>query len=260
MATSLFKKLFTNKKPIIGMLHIFGDTMHKQIQHVLHDLELLQLHVDGVLIENYGWGYQNQNRAEEYAKNQITEITYRVMEKSLIPVGINLLPNDYEKAFDICSKTGARFIQLDHITGRFKHCASVSPSHFISVRKKYPRVVVLGGIHPKYYRLTNPETPIEQSALRAKRLAHAIVVTGEKTGGAATIEDLARVKCTIGNKPLIIGSGLTPQNAIAQLSIADGAIVGSAFKTHGVSYGSPINPTLVKNLMAQVARLRHNPA
>lgn len=259
MAQSLFKKLFNNKKPIIGMIHVFEDTHKRQIEQAIEDLDRLQPYVDGVLIENYGWGYENTNIAEQQTANRIQKTAIEVINKSRIPVGINLLPNDYEKAFQICAATGARFIQLDHITGEFQRCDSVAPAHFNSIRKRYRDIIVFGGIHPKYYRLLNPRTSISQSANKAKRLAHAIVVTGEKTGGATGLDDLYRVKKVLCNKPLVIGSGLTAQNALEQLAIADAAIVGSAFKTNGVEFGSQVNESLVRQLMDQVTKLRKNP-
>lgn len=54
---------------------------------------------------------------------------------------------------------------------------------------------------------------------------------------------------------------LTPKlskrlNVAAQLSIADGAIVGSAFKRRGVVPGEPIDVEMVKVLMDEVWKLR----
>ena len=82
------------------------------------------------------------------------------------------------------------------------------------------------------------------------------MVTGKYTGGEADLQDLKTVKLVIGDKPLIIGSGLNVNNAIAQLKIADGAIVGTAFKRNGVVRGESIDVDMVKRLMEEVKKLR----
>ncbi len=256
MNSPFFKQLFPNKKPIIAMLHVFQSTIDKQGEQALEDLFRLQPYVDGVIVENYGFGYLDNNLATDDIFDRLEILVSDVVKYATIPVGINVLPNDYMKAFQLCEKTGARFIQLDHVTGDFVGCQSVDPQDIISLRLKYPDVVLLGGVHPKYYTLVNPDTSIAASAALAKLLTDAVVVTGEFTGGETNVRDLCSAKMRIGSHPLIIGSGLTAENAIAQLSIADGAIVGTAFKKNSVIPGEPIDVEMVKRLMDEVQKLR----
>lgn len=111
-----------------------------------------------------------------------------------LPVGVNLLPNDYEGAFYIASGCGTKFIQLDRITGEFIGCNSVKSEEFLKTRELFSKIAVLGGIHPKYYTLENPLIPISDSAKKAKALCDALVVTGKYTGGEASLNDIRRVK------------------------------------------------------------------
>lgn len=256
MNQSLFKKIFRKEKPIIAMLHVFDGEKQQQIVQALQDLEKLHPLVDGVIVENYDCGHFDTNVATEEIAKVLLEITEAVMKIATIPVGLNVLPNNYEKAFRIARKTGARFVQLDHVTGEFVGCRSVNPKDLLAVRRRYPRIALLGGIHPKYYDLVDLHTPITESAMNAKVLADAVVVTGEYTGEAARIEDLRIVKQMIEEHPLIIGSGLSAENAETQLSIADGAIVGTAFKKRGVRQNEPVDKGLVKRMMNEVEKLR----
>jgi len=170
-------------KPIIGMIHIFDGERNKQLNQALEDLKRLEIYVNGVIVENYDCGYLDSNLATEKMAETIAGISRELVEKSMIPVGLNLLPNDYEKAFYIAAEVGAMFVQLDHVTGEFVGCQSVVPRHLLDVCKKYPDIALLGGIHPKYYQLVNPDTPIAESATKAMLLADAVVVTGEYSGG-----------------------------------------------------------------------------
>lgn len=256
MNKMLFKKIFKKVNPIIAMIHVFEGEESRQIAQALEDLEKLQPYVDGVIVENYGWGYLDANTATEETARILFKITEAVMKKAKIPVGINVLPNDYEKAFRIAGLTGASFVQLDHVTGEFVGCRPVNPRDLLAVRRRYPKIALFGGIHPKYYVLINPCISISESALNAMTLTDAVVVTGEYTGGATKLEDLRIVKQMIGEHPLIIGSGLSAENAESQLYIANGAIVGTAFKKRGVREGEPVDMTMVKELMDEVEKTR----
>jgi len=248
------KKVFWPTKPIIAMIHVFEGNLESQINQALLDLSLLEKWVDGVIVENYDCGYKDSNLATKEMVERLIAVTKAVVKHTSRPVGVNVLPNDYEQAFQICAKTGARFVQLDHVTGQFVGKSSVDPEHLLSVRKQYEDVILLGGIHPKYYTLVDPSTPISQSAVTAKQLTDAIVVTGEYTGGETQMDDLQKVKTAAPDCALIIGSGLNVRNIKDQLSVADGAIVGTAFKRDGVKPGSQIDKKLVSSFCSEVSK------
>lgn len=256
MATSLFWQLFPKKKPIIAMLHVFEGELQKQIEQVLEDLSRLQPFVDGAIVENYDCGYLDANLATAEMAEALTAITQAVMAEATIPIGLNVLPNDFEWAFRICQETGAKFVQLDHVTGKFVGCRSVDPRRLLTIRSRCPDVALLGGIHPKYYELVDPACSLAECAKRAMALAGAVVVTGQVTGDPAALDDLRVVREALGEHSLIVGSGLAPANARAQLAIADGAIVGTAFKRGGVQPGESIDVELVGQLMDEVVKLR----
>lgn len=257
MATSLFWQLFPKKKPIIAMVHVFDGERQRQIDQALEDTERLQRGgADGLLVENYDCGYFDANCATDEMAERLAEVAIAAKKHSRVPVGVNVLPNDYWKSFSVALSTGGTFIQMDHITGDFDGCESVDVEDYLQTRKCYRGISVFGGIHPKYYELVEPTCSLAECAKRATALADAVVVTGQVTGDPATFDDLRVAREAIGAHPLVIGSGLTPKNVQAQLTIADGAIVGTAFKRGGVRPGESIDVELVKQLMDEIARLR----
>jgi len=257
MTTSLFWQLFPKKKPIIAMVHIFNDKRQRQIDQALEDVERLQQGgVDGLLVENYDCGYLDTNRATEEMAERLAEIVIAVKKHSKIPIGVNVLPNDYWKSFSVALSTGGTFIQMDHVTGDFEDCESVDAEEYLWTRRCYRNIAVFGGIHPKYYKLVEPTCSLAECAKKAMVLADAVVVTGQFTGDSVTLDDLRVAREALGEHPLVVGSGLTPHNAQAQLAIADGAIVGTTFKKGGVRPGESIDLDLVKQLMDEVAKLR----
>jgi membrane complex biogenesis BtpA family protein len=68
--------------------------------------------------------------------------------------------------------------------------------------------------------------------LRQRGLADAIIISGAETGSAPDADRLRVVREAIGGAPILIGSGLTDENADA-FADADGAIVGTAIKREG---------------------------
>lgn len=252
-----FDQLFARPKPIIAMVHVFEGELQHQLDQALEDAQRLQQGgVDALLVENYGWGYTDANRCDAQTADRIARIGADVWSAVDIPVGINLLPNDFECAFKIAELVGASFIQMDHVTGRFRGCEPVSAERLAAVRSAHPNIAVLGGIHPKYYTLLDPACTLTECAGRAQPLTEAVVVTGDRTGGETSLEDLRVVREALAEHHIVIGSGLMPDNAFRQLLIADGAIVGSAFKRGGVRPGEPVDLQLVRCLMEQVDRLR----
>ncbi len=261
----LLRTIFPIAKPIIAMLHVFEGERQRQVDQALGDLERLQSHVDGVLVENYDWGFWDSNLAISEVTEVLLVVAEAVARKATIPVGVNVLPNDYEKAFLVAHEVGAHFIQLDHITGaylaenldgEYVRCRPVDPDHLLKLRSKYPGIVIFGGIHPKYYLPADPTMTIAGSARMASRLADAVVVTGSRTGEQASLADLSEAKDAVDPYVVFVGSGLTPQNVLEQFAIADGAIVGSALKKCGVVPWEPIDEGMRDELMMEVKRLR----
>ena len=66
---------------------------------------------------------------------------------------------------------------------------------------------------------------------------------------------IAEFRFLMGNYPLIIGAGLTTETVQRQLSFADGAIVGSCFKPHGITT-EKIQRSLVKEFMDEVKKTK----
>ena len=217
-----FKEVFPMKKPVIGMLHMAGDC---GITQSLRELEIYQrAGVDAVIVENY-----------HASTTVITNALGNIMRdcKDMI-VGINILPNEYVEAFQLAKEFHLKFIQLDIIAGKYEK-GGIDIDRFNTYRERYDpdgNIVILGGVWPKYYK------PIEHSSLQSdvqegKERADAIVVTGNATGNETPLKKIKTFREILGDFPLIVGAGLNTENVTDQLSIADGGIVGSAFKPYG---------------------------
>ncbi len=81
-----------------------------------------------------------------------------------------------------------------------------------------------------------------------------VIVTGALTGDAPAVVDLLEAKAA-GKLPVVLGSGITPQNLADYWSAADGFIVGSYFKQDGL-WSNPVDPERVGIMMTHAENLR----
>lgn len=213
------KEVFGTEKPIIGMLHLKGETDSEIISLADKEIKiLLENHADCVLVENYFGTPDQAEMVLEYVSKTYPDICY----------GINLLHND-QLGFELAKKYRAKFIQLDSVSGHLAPDEDEKFQEFITKARKECDAFVLGGVRFKYQPYKSGRRLDEDLAVGMKR-CDAIVVTGDATGRETDLEKIRIFRDIIGDFPLFVGAGLTPRSVEEQLSIADGAIVGSYFK------------------------------
>jgi predicted TIM-barrel enzyme len=82
-----------------------------------------------------------------------------------------------------------------------------------------------------------------------------VIVTGPGTGKQTALEDLRIAKQAAGLTPVFAGSGVHARNLAAVLEIADGAIVGTAFKRDGITT-NPVERERVTALTKLISQRR----
>ena len=78
--------------------------------------------------------------------------------------------------------------------------------------------------------------------------ADAVIATGQRTGDSATLEEIDEIRSATA-LPLLVGSGVTPDNVDQILRRTQGVIVASTLKTGGV-WWNEVEPARVKHFMA----------
>jgi uncharacterized protein len=92
---------------------------------------------------------------------------------------------------------------------------------------------------------------VEDTVERA--LADAVIVSATSTGKPTPLEDVRTVKCDAGQAAVYVGSGVDDSTIEALLEVADGAIVGTAFKLGG-KVSAPVDRARVHALVSTVRR------
>lgn len=203
------------------------------ISHALADLHVLKAAgVDGVLVENE---YDRPHRVTAMPEtiDAMTSITRAVVQESdSVIVGCEILLNDPKASLAVARASGAAFIRTDYFVDRMTRPEfgefHIDPDALVAYRRDIGAegVLILADIQVKYATMVEPR-PLRESALLARdKLADAIVITGDESGHAPTIQNLRDVAgCGV---PVLIGSGLDSKNVAALLAECDGAIVGTS--------------------------------
>ena len=231
-----FHDLFSVKKPIIGMIHLAGDTPGEKIDRAREELVIFERYgVSGVIIEDY------HTRSMLDVCNALEELSGK---RKTVQLGVNLL-QDPKLSFELAREFGATFVQLDDIQG--------PEDIYAECRENHPDIVILGGVRFKYTPSTGDS--LEKDLEQGMQRCDAIVTTGSGTGIETPLEKLIRFRKYIGDFPLIAGAGVTSENVYEQLLIANGAIIGSGIK-YGNNTQERVDSRRVSKLMKVVRKLR----
>ncbi len=230
-----FLDLFPVQKPIIGMIHLAGNSLNEKIYRAVEELELYQQEdLDGAIIEDY-----HSNGTELI---QVLPILAR--NPWYLKLGINFLRSP-EDAFDLASQYDFNFVQVDTVEG--------INDVYLNKRLEFPQISLLGGVRFKYQ--PSSGKTLEDDILRGTQRCDAIVTTGSGTGKETPLEKLKDFKSLLPNFPLVVGAGVTLSNICDQLNFVDCAIIGSYFKPNGNTQ-LPVEREKVRDLMSVVKEYR----
>lgn len=236
--------LFPEKKPILGMIHLKGDSDTEIFEKAKKEISLLEEGgVDGIMLENYYGNYYHLEKILDYAAQGNLNVPY----------GVNCLNVD-AMGFDLAAKYDAKFLQVDSVVGHVKPRDEATLEVFFDKYRKKTSAYLIGGVRFKYQPLLS-ENSLEEDLKIGMRRCDAIAVTENATGQETSMEKIEAFRAGIGDFPLVIAAGMTKENAAKQLKIGDMAIVGSYFKDNYQDIGDVCKEHVVE-FMDIVKRIR----
>lgn len=257
---NLFNKVFQDKKPIIGMVHLKalpGSPAYTgnidEIYEAAHNdlLALIEGGANAVIVENFGdIPYATTNELITYTT--FASIATRLRKACKLPMGINVQFNDFEAEWALAYSCGYDFIReevfAENRMGPNGICVSSGPQ-IMRLKARYPKdIAILADLHVKH---TFPivDQPLDftiESIIEGG--ADAIICTGITTGKSPSIKDVQKVKDIAKDVPVVVGSGVNSKTVKEFMKVADGAIIGSSFKIDG-NVMNPIDCERVKELI-----------
>eukprot|EP00123_Amoebidium_parasiticum_P016940 comp23650_c0_seq1/m.40379 comp23650_c0_seq1/g.40379 ORF comp23650_c0_seq1/g.40379 comp23650_c0_seq1/m.40379 type:complete len:274 (-) comp23650_c0_seq1:746-1567(-) len=269
MANHTGKRLFEGFEgcAFIGMVHLkplpgspywnASSSMAEIVESATRDAKALKEGgCDALLVENmsdlpYLRGYVHPETTAA-----MTIAVHEVMKLGL-PVGVQLLAGANREALGVCAATGASFIRAEafaygHLAdeGWMNACAGEllrTRAHLFLQDK----VKVWTDVKKKHsaHAATADLSISDIAKGTAFCGADALIVTGMETGAHTNISDVQAAKA--GGLPVIVGSGVTPEDASVLARTADGLIVGSWIKDGG-DWRKPVDVQRVRRIKEAV--------
>ncbi len=263
------KDVIGTEKPIIAMCHLLplpGDPYYDRRKGMSYVLEMarndfLALQdggVDAVMFSNeFSLPYLTDVKTETVAA--MARIIGELMPEIRIPFGVNVLW-DAKKSLDLAVATDAQFVR-EVFSGVYASDFGVWNTNVgETVRHQYRigagNVKLLFNIVPEAakYLADRDVSSIAKSTVFNNR-PDALCVSGLTAGAKTDAQTLLRVKEAVPNTAVLANTGVCLDNLREQLSVADGAVVGTAFKFDGV-FDKHVDIERVKHFMEEVRKFR----
>lgn len=267
--------LFPVKKPIIGVIHLpplpgapryAGAPMRDIYAAAATDARTLAGGgIDGIMIENAG--DMPFARPEDIGPETVAALTAACLEvRSAVstPIGITCVANGVIPALAIAKAVGARWVRANQWVNAYVANEGILNGPAPQAMRYRSQigagdVRIFADVHVKFgaHAITADRGISEQATDAEWFDADVLIATGTRTGSPTSpreVEEVARGT----SLPVIVGSGLAPDQVAELFAVADGAIVGQWLKREG-RWWNPVDPHRVEQLMAAVAKMRTSP-
>lgn len=258
-------KIFKSRRPVIGMVHLLplpGSPRARAMTDVRRAAvadarTLAQGGVDGILVENFGDAPFTGGTVEPQVIAAMSVLAAEVRAAAALPIGINVLRNDAHSALAVAVASGASFIRVNvHVGSAETDQGHIDGRAFETLRFRKllgAEIAIFADVFVKHARPSDRvdvATAARDTAYRGG--AEALLVTGAETGAAPGSERLSEVKRAVPDRPVLVASGLTPENVEGFLG-ADGFIIGSALERGGVA-GNRVELNRVRAMVRSLNR------
>jgi membrane complex biogenesis BtpA family protein len=214
--------------------------------------------VRGLIIENLGDVPFYASRVPPHTVAFLSTLAFELKTSFPLPLGINVLRNDGMAAIAIAAAVKAEFVRVNVYTGARLADQGILQGEANEITR-YRRALgssaeIWADVAVKH------SAPLGDRSLRdevedtvERGLADTIIVSGASTGKPTALDDVRTVKRHAGNAPVYVGSGADEATLEALLEVADGAIIGTAFKRGG-DVSAPVDAARVRTLVSLVPR------
>lgn len=253
---------------LVGVVHLPampGDPAHAGAggfeavyAHAMRDADALAAGgIEAVVVENFGSRpFVKGSAGDPLPPHQVAAITVvaRELRERFAAVGVNCLRNDVVAALGIAAATGAAFVRVNvHVGAYVTDQGVIEGEAARSLRYRDALgardVGICADVLVKHATPLAPIDPVQATKDTLERgMADAVVVTGAATGARAEVDRLEQVRRAAGERPVWLGSGLTPDDAPRLLGLVDAAIVGTWIKRDG-DVRAPVDADRVRALV-----------
>lgn len=264
--TENFARVFGATKPVIGMVHI-GALPGAPLHDPSFDL-LAAARADLCALQDAGFDavmFGNENdrpyefRVDTASVAAMAHLIGQLKSEIVVPFGVNVLW-DPMATVALGVATGAGFVR-EIFTGTYaSDMGSWTPDAGKAMRYRNrlgrPDMAMLYNVSAEFaHSLDQRPLPDRARSAVFSSVPDAVLVSGQITGEAAEMSDLAAVKAALPQIAVMANTGVKHDTVADVLSIADGCIVGSSLKVDGNTW-NPIDPERARDFMDRARKAR----
>jgi membrane complex biogenesis BtpA family protein len=263
------KQLFGIEKPVIGMCHMqampgdpkFNATKGLDWIYEQARADMLALQaggIDAVMFSNE-FSLPYLTKVETITVACMAALIGELKNEIKIPYGVNVLW-DPSASLDLAMATGAQFVR-EIFTGVYASDFGLWDTNIGEVIRHQHAI---SAEHVRLLFNIVPESAVYMGERQIGDIARstvfnnqpdALCVSGLTAGAETSAQTLKLVKEAVPDTPVFANTGVHLDNVQEQLKVADGAVIGTAFKQDGNTW-NPIEIERVKAIMEKVRELR----
>ncbi len=262
--------LFGKKCSLIGVVHVhplpgssgYSGNMEQIFSFALTDaITYKEGGVDAIMVENmhdvpYLTGY-----VEPETTAAMTVIANAIKVQTKLPVGVQLLAGANLEALGVAVACNLDFIRVEgfvfaHVGDEGIHDSCAAKLVRRRAHLKAGHVKIFADIKKKHsaHAITGDVSLVETAEAAAFFKADGVIVSGAATGKEPALEDVESLRHGAG-LPVLVGSGITPENIPKYAPLVDGLIVGSSAKYDG-HWENAVDAARVKKLSQAIAKFK----
>jgi membrane complex biogenesis BtpA family protein len=227
------------------------------LERALHDAEtLLEGGISSCIIENLGDAPFVSGMVQPHVPAMLAVIGSAIRARfgSDLALGINILRNDVMSALGAAAACGAGLVRVNvHVGAAWTDQGLIEGRAHETLR--YRRELGAQDIRIAADVLVKHATPAGQSDIQEvaretawRGGADVLIVTGSRTGGVTDLRQVELTRTAVPDRPIWVGSGVTPGNLPSTRKVADGAIVGTWLHRDG-ELTAPLDVERVRRLV-----------
>lgn len=256
------KNIFKSDKPIIGCVHLTAlpGTPHydktvsfkEQVERARREIIALQeAGFDAIVFANEGdRPYLSKVGPEIIAA--YTRIVSQALDVVKIPYGCGVLVDPYA-AISIAKAIDATFIRA-YISGVYADMCGLTvykPGEIMRFKKNIDadnvNIYCYCDAHGGTSLDTRSQPDMVDTAFSVLDSA-GVLVPGQHAGLAPDFSEVEKIKNRFPDKPVMIASGITPENVKEALRISDGMVIGTFVKQNGILWNE-VDPERAKRFI-----------
>jgi membrane complex biogenesis BtpA family protein len=244
-------EIFGRPKALIGMIHCpafpgapryRGAPRDEILSACLRDAErLVEGGMHGLVVENHGdVPFSKPEDIGPETAAFMAVVADRIACDFDVPMGVNVLANAPIPAFAVAAASGASFIRVNQWAnayvaneGFMEGRAAEALRYRSKLRAEGIRVFADSHVKHGSHAITADRSVTELTRDLAFFDADAVIATGQRTGDGAALDEIETVRDAT-HLPVLVGSGVTPENVVPILERVDAVIVASSLKEGGV--------------------------